>query len=194
MKKNISNTLVLGFGLAFMLFWASCSSTSSPCSKLNCQNGSTCLDDVCNCLEGYSGNECATQKTPTKVKISKIEVLDFKATDTNGAGWDLTSGPDIFVAISTPAPASASVWTATTFFSDAVPSGNSSWTLTPALELNATTPYVFSLSDYDSPDPSDFMGGFQTAPFEAGKGFPTTWTWTSSDASLKLRLTVSYVF
>jgi hypothetical protein len=103
------------------------------------------------------------------------------------------SGPDIFVTINIPG-ATSNLWTAPTFFTDAVPSGSSSWSITPALELNPIARYVFALSDYDSPDPSDFMGGFEIAPFETGKGFPTTWVWTASDASLKLRLTISYVF
>jgi EGF-like domain len=84
--KKIFNNLAIATGLTLMLFTASC--TQDPCAKLTCQNGGTCTNGECACPEGWSGSDCATQKTPTKIKISKIEVLDFKATDPNGAGWD----------------------------------------------------------------------------------------------------------
>ena len=190
MKQHL--TKILGAALLFTsLLVGSCK--TDPCDTLKCQNGGTCASGACKCPEGYSGTECATQKTPSKVRISKIEVLSFNQTAAGGGGWDLTSGGDIYPEIYD-ASGTTRLWTPATYFIDATSGGAYSWDVSPNLDLDGTTSYKFLLYDDDSPLTPDFMGGFTTTPFTAGQGFPTTLTWTATDGSLKLRLTVSYIF
>jgi len=39
-----------------VLFMNSC--IDNACDRLQCQNGSTCIDDECQCAPGYEGHEC----------------------------------------------------------------------------------------------------------------------------------------
>jgi hypothetical protein len=49
--RNYLNLLFVSAGLILMM--ASCA-----CSGVDCQNGGTCNDGTCDCLKGYSGDNC----------------------------------------------------------------------------------------------------------------------------------------
>jgi hypothetical protein len=190
MLKNFNNVLA-GLFLAGTLFVAGCA--KDPCATVTCKNSGTCANGSCNCPEGWSGSDCGTQKTPSKVRISKIEILNFPTTEAGGGGWDLTSGADLYPVITNAAGTSV-VWSPTTYVIDAVAGSTYSWTPVPAVDLDATTQYIIAAFDDDSPANPDYIKGMSITPFETGKGFPTEWTWTSTDGLFKVKFTVSYVF
>lgn len=66
------------------------------------------------------------------MRIYKIEVTQFPLTDA-GAGWDLTSGPDIFPNLYL---GKTAVWSSTNFFQNASLGTVYSFIPSPALYLN----------------------------------------------------------
>ena len=132
-------------------------------------NGGYCANGQCVCPEGYTGANCSQQLTPEIIRINKIEVTRFPATD-GGAGWDLTSGADIFPYLTV---GSQTVWTSSNYFSNANPNLTYSFTPTPAIELtNPLSQHTITLYDYDDLDADDFMGGIYFTPYHSSNGFP----------------------
>ena len=50
------------------------SQNNDPCESIVCYNGGYCVNGECLCPEGYTGPDCSQQVTPTKIRITKIEV------------------------------------------------------------------------------------------------------------------------
>lgn len=161
-----------------------------PCANITCLNGGYCVNGACSCPEGYSGPDCGTQVTPVKIKISRIDVTRFPATD-DGAGWDLTSGPDIYPVL---AKGSSILYKPSTFYQNANPSSIYTFDLSPQVDLTeAKDDYVISLYDYDDFDADDFMGGISFVAYASKNGFPKV---ISLDAGgdVAFKLYVSYVW
>ena len=190
MKKVFQN-LIVASALFATLFVASCK--QDPCATVTCKNSGTCANGSCNCPSGYGGSDCGTEKVPSKIRISKIEVLDFPATTSSGGGWDPASGADIFPRISDVSQ-STTLFAPTTYYMDAVAGSTYSWDIVPSLDIDAQTQYTFSLYDYDTTDPNDFMAGVVVALYQSGRNFPTTLTLTAPGSNIKFRLTLSYIF
>jgi hypothetical protein len=91
MKNLISILFIISLSLL-----SSCN--KDECSDIKCLNNGTCINGNCECPSGYSGIYCGNQIAPKKIKIIKIKITKFPTTD-NGAGWDLTSGSDIYIAL-----------------------------------------------------------------------------------------------
>lgn len=143
-----------------------------PCANVTCLNGGTCLNGTCSCPDGYTGSACEDQVTPTKIRITKIVVTKFPATSGSGAGWDLTSGPDIFPEIK---KGSTIIWSSSTFSQNANPSLDYEFIPAPQIDINyPNDQYTISLFDYDDLDPNDFMGGIYFTPYSSSNDFPST--------------------
>jgi hypothetical protein len=96
--KNFSFKSIF-YGFLVVLTNIGCSSdsvSSSSCPIINCQNGGTFVNCQCDCPDGYSGEDCGTQITPSKIKITKFKITSFSNTNV-GSSWDTNSEPDIFL-------------------------------------------------------------------------------------------------
>lgn len=145
--------------------------TFDDCFNVTCLNGGTCVNGICNCPDGYSGSDCSQQVTPDRIRITKIDITRFPATY-NGAGWDLSSGPDIYPELS---KGSTTLYSASNFFQNADPSNDYSFDLVPAIDMNEPNDqYSIRLFDYDDFDADDFMGGIIFTPYSSNNGFPST--------------------
>jgi len=164
--------------------------TFDDCYNVSCLNGGTCVNGQCNCLEGWTGSDCSQQVTPDKIRITKVVVTKFPATD-NGAGWDLSSGPDIYPEIF---KGSTSLYSASAFYQNAAPSNTYSFDISPALDMNEPNDqYIIRLYDYDDFDADDFMGGIIFTPYSRTSGFPTTIN-LDAGGDLAFTLHVNYVW
>jgi hypothetical protein len=158
-----------------------------PCANITCLNGGYCANGSCVCPEGYSGSNCSQQVTPSLIRINSIRVTGWNPTD-NGAGWDLTSGPDIYVLIRR---SGTTVYTSATY-TDA----SSQLNFNTNIEITGmSSTYDISIYDFDSLDSDDFMGGFTFVPYSSDNGFPSIITIQNSSVNnLKFELFVSYSY
>jgi len=60
-----------------------------------------CINNICNCPEGYEGSNCNEQTTPRAIKILNIELKKFPATRPDGSPWDAVNmpEPDLYIKI-----------------------------------------------------------------------------------------------
>jgi hypothetical protein len=165
----------------------------NPCANINCLNGGTCANGTCNCPTGFTGSNCGTQATPSKMRITKIEVLKFSATDASGAGWDPLDGPDLLVKV---VKGTNVVWESPLQIPNVKP--NTTHVVTPDNPIDLTLPkdrYGLELWDWDIADPNDYMGGISFIPyFSETNKFPSTILLECSTCTVSFRLTVSYSF
>ena len=194
MKMNFLTRTGSVMTCAFLLLFMLMSACADPCKKVNCKNGGTCNDGDCNCKPGYSGSECQTEKTPIKIIINKIDVLNMPSVPSGGGGWDVGNGPDIFVKI---LRGTTEVYT-TGYYENADVNSNYSFTLSPSAEITAPNDeYTFMLADYDPGSADDDMAGIYFKPYTdlvKGNQFPSVLEVAGVTGGLKFRLHVTYVF
>lgn len=182
--------------LLTVLFFASIScnkengGSNDPCAGISCKNGGKCINGDCDCPKQWTGPDCSKQKTPVKIFITKVDVTKFPATETSGAGWDLSSGPDIYPVIS---EGSTKLWEAETYYTDA----NSTlvYTFTPKTAITITKlseTHSISLYDYDDIGGDDYMGGITFTPYSDTNGFPATRVLSCSNCNTSYKIYLEY--
>jgi hypothetical protein len=149
------------------------------------------------CPTGYTGTNCATQITPSKIRITKVTVVKFPQFD-GGSNWDIAdigdSRPELFVQFSR----GSSVLFSTGYFQDANYNQSYYWdaintpTIFPYDILIPTSQHTISAYDYDT-GTNDFIGGFNFTPYSSSGGFPSTLV-IQNGGSLEFRLDVTYIF
>lgn len=194
MKIKCSNRYNLLLVIALLLTVSSCTKdTVDPCDKTKCLNGGYCANGDCVCPEGYGGADCSQLITPKKIKITKIEVTRFPATEDKGAGWDVGSGPDIYLKL---LKGDAQIWKSSTTYNyqNADPSKVYSFDITPAVDLaDPEDQYTLILYDYDDFDDDDFMGGIIFTAYAKSRGFPSVLT-LDAGGTVAFKLYMSYVW
>ncbi len=162
----------------------------NPCENVTCLNGGVCVNGDCDCADGYSGPSCGDQITPTSIRVSKIDVTRFPATESSGGGWDLTSGPDIYVELF---KGSTSVWMSSIYYENASQT-TYSFNISPTYDITSPNEqYTVRLYDYDSSDADDFMGGIIFYPYSNDNGFPSTLS-IDGGGDVAFKLYFSYVW
>ena len=186
-----------------MFFGCSKDDSSSSCTPIACLNGGVSTPDCgCDCPIGFTGPNCSTQVTPTKILITKIKVKNFPNKKPDGVTtWDdfiFTSynSPDIFPFLT--------LGSITLFqgsdFQDAISNGNGTdnftWIPSTPIEIVAiNSQLTLDLYDKDAGTPGyEFMGGFNFYIYDSTGGFPTTITLSTLTSPYKFELTVSYVW
>jgi hypothetical protein len=182
------------FFLALLVILLGCKKDNQPdpCAGITCLNGGTCANGQCVCTQGYTGANCSQQVTPTKITITKIQVTKFPATEVGGAGWDLTSGPDIRPRI---LKGTTEIWYSPTYYTDANPSLVYDFTPSPNIDLTSPTDqYTIELFDFDSPDTDDWMGGLYFIPYSNNNNFPAVITIDATGSGVAFKLYVTYTW
>jgi len=178
------------FALSFlMIFFNACK--KDPCESTICVNGGYCANGDCVCPEGFTGADCSKQETPSQIRISSIVITGFPATDENGAGWDLTSGPDIYPVLYKD---SEVIYSSSTHYPNANPALDYTFDLNPSASLSAPNDeYIIRIFDYDDIDADDYMGGILFTPYSSSNKFPTELN-LDAGGSVTLRVSLSYVW
>ncbi len=173
--KNILHLFVL----ALMAF--SCKKDSDPCDGVQCANGK-CVDGSCLCEGLWIGEKCDIQSTPILITVRGIAVTNMPPTD-NGAGWDLTSGADIYVVILQ--DGNELLNTSDDWRQNAV--GVTSWQRT-FTSFSANSPITIQLWDFDDFDADDFMGSLVGDLYYDTNGYPEIVTASNSASQLSFQL------
>jgi len=140
-----------------------------------------------NCPNGFTGQNCDEQVTPTNILIKSITVTNFPPTD-NGAGWDLTSGPDVYITISQ----NGNVLYDNS--SNFVQNASAGVTLNSQFVLpDVTGLYSISVFDHDDFD-DDYMGGIIAQVYTSTNGFPSIVQLSCATCKVSLSLSVVYTF
>ena len=182
--------------------------TTASCTPITCLNGGVSTADCgCTCPQGFTGSNCGTQLTPSKILISKIRVNYFNNND-NGSSWDPsipTSNlltPDIYVAIKD--ASNNTIYSSSTYYANVLSNGSNYFDFTPTntIQLPISSDlsnFTISLYDFDGADsninsPDDLMGEKLFFPYSSYGGFPTTITVTNSNYPVSFTLIFSYVW
>lgn len=186
-----------------LFFGCSKDDSSSSCTPIACLNGGVSTPDCgCDCPIGFTGPNCSTQVTPTKILITKIKVKNFPNKKPDGVTtWDdfiFTSynSPDIFPFLTL---GSITLFQGS-YFQDAISNGNGTdnftWIPSAPIDIIAiNSQLTLDLYDDDAGSPGyEFMGGFNFYLYNSTEGFPTTITISNSTSPYKFELTLSYVW
>lgn len=170
-----------------LLLLASCEkntppeSPKDPCENVTCLNGGACVDGSCNCPTAWTGPDCSWERIPQKMKYGKIKITAFPPTD-NGAGWDLTSGPDVYLRISR----GNTVLHTTNYVQNL--SGQHEWVVNFDIDYPTET---YSIAAYDYDDgltDDDFLGGISFVPYLSGQKFPVWYPVTCSGCTVSFQV------
>lgn len=193
--------------LTLIVFIISCSSDSAsgggttPCVPITCLNGGISTPSCgCTCPQGYSGANCSTQITPSKITITKIRVKKFPNLTPSGNNWDsfVLAGyerPDIFPVLAT--FDGTTILFSGTPISDSFSYGNDTFDFIPTAPINITNitnQYKLLLYDEDSNNTFELMGGFNIYLYNSSGGFPTTIAISNPTSLYGFELTVSYTW
>ena len=163
-----------------------------PCANTVCLNGGTCVDGSCSCPTGYSGADCGTERTPTKIAITGIKVTNFPGLDGTST-WDpiTNTNPDLLVVVRQGLNTLITTGSVNNISAGSV-------TIMPGVSPTDITDIVTQLNielwDQDTPpvDGNDTMGNIDFSIYTNGQHFPTTLTVTGG--SLTFELTLSYTY
>jgi hypothetical protein len=192
--------------VTFLLLVISCSSDSAPggstpCVPITCLNGGVSTPSCgCTCPQGFSGANCSTQITPSKITVTKIRVKKFPNLKPNGNNWDTFvlpgfERPDIY-------PELANFDGTTILFTgtpidDSFSYGNDTFDFiptTPIIITNLTNQYRLVLNDKDANNTFETMGGFTINLYSSTGGFPTTIPISNPTSLYGFELTVTYTW
>lgn len=163
-----------------------------PCVGINCLNGGICNNGQCDCPSGYTGTDCSVPLTPTSMTIRRVTVTKYPTTKSNGAGWDLSTGPDCFITLNVGTSSNQN---------DFVSGFTYNNTTSQTLEYNTGFPinltglnsdFSLGLWDEDSPDPDDFMDGVSFTPINYTSGFPNSFTLDVGSFAARLDVTWNF--
>jgi len=186
--KTIKRTLILAL-MASIISLVGCKKDKDAPKP----NNTSSPPQTSTCDEGYTGANCQTQITPSKIRITKITVTKFPQYD-NGSPWDNIdigdSRPELFVEFLI---GSTSLFS-TGYYQDA--NYNQSYDFTgssylPFDIISPTSSYTIRAWDYDT-GANDYIGGFIFTPYHSTNGFPSIIYVSSS--TLEFKIYVSYYF
>jgi hypothetical protein len=122
--------------------------------------------------------------TPGQIFVDSIRVQNILFTDQNGAGWDLTTGPDLFYELTL----NSSVLRTGVVLDDLGPQDLPvGWYVNPPYQVDSwTSTFHLDLYDYDSASENDHMVAisFVVNNIIAEHGYPRTITYRNDQGTI----------
>ncbi len=162
-------------------------SPTIECGNFTCENGSTCVDGVCDCPVGYSGNSCETRLDPTNVKLTGVLVKDFPVSDPFGTAWDDDGKADLTFAIYEETDL---LYAHTEIATDADPNDDHGFTVTTFTFVDPNTNYIIRLLDSDGAG-ADEMSSYTFKPVLP---IGTSGILSLTGGSSQIDLTLEYIY
>lgn len=161
------------------------------CYGIICLNGGSCINGICDCPEGYTGPDCGTEKTPVAMTITLLTINKYPATTSSGGGWDLGSGPDVYLTINIGTSPNSNDYVSNYFTNATGPI-----TLTQGFPktLSASSNWTLGVWDNDDLAVDEFMGGYYFKPTEFSNGFPSTVVIGDNTTDIQFTLQVEWDF
>ena len=126
------------------------------------------------CPTGYTGTNCGTQITPSKIRINKITITRFPQYD-GGSNWDVLdigdSRPDVYVTLSL----NSTVLLTSNYYQDANYYQDYDFSNSPTFPFDIVLPntqFTIRAWDYDT-GADDYIGGINFTPYSSTGGFPS---------------------
>ena len=152
--KNLFKKIIV-LSIAMLMYGCSKDSPTSNaanCAPIACLNGGVSRPDCgCNCPQGYTGSNCGTQITPSRVTITKIRVKKFPDSD-NGDWWDTFPSSDADIYVTLVNTSSTTIYTSP-YFTNATGLGTTYYDFIPTTPItitNVTSPLSIELYDYEN--------------------------------------------
>ncbi len=163
-----------------------------PCYNVNCQNGGVCINGDCDCPEGFYGDECQYVMTPTAVRITKIDLIEWPEYQPNGSQWDSNSGrPDIYLTIDI----NGTHVTSTGYWEQCSPGTEYPYTNgLPVYVSDTGYKVTVWLRDYDGSLGSQNMGGIYFYPDNHDSTLPSTRIMGNASVQIKFRVHFDWIF
>lgn len=198
MKKLFKISAFVFLTLNFL--GCSSDSSESPCIPISClNNGVSNSDCGCDCPQGYTGNNCGTQITPTQIRITKIRVKKFPSATPNGNWWDILPNSDADIYVTIENSNLSVIYNHPTYFPNAEIIGSNYYDFipsTPIIITNVNGQFIVNLYDYDGStidDDNDFIGFAGLTPYSLSQsGFPTTKIITGLNGALEFEMYFTY--
>lgn len=119
MNKLVSwaGTTLLAISMLFVV--VGCGKDEDKCKNVTCQNGGSCLDGTCNCVNGYTGDRCQTAPaapvasfTIDKTSCTAPCTFNVSSTSTNATSikWEVEKvGGSAYITINNSTSANATI-------------------------------------------------------------------------------------
>ena len=144
------------------------SCTKDLCEHASCLNGGECIDGSCNCTEQFTGQFCAEQNTPDKIRIRTIQLTRFPGMN-NGIGWDEKDGPDLYFRLyEGDTPLAQPIIS----FDNADDTQDYFFFIEDIDVRNVFATHRLELRDYDPTDADDIMGEVSFTLYDSENEFP----------------------
>jgi hypothetical protein len=141
-------------------------------------------DDDCQatCPTGYTGCDCTTQLVPTSIKITRVQLLNYPATNA-GQPWDNFSVyADPYFTIEN---TSLTVFTSSVL-DELPPTSVGDWPVNINLFGFNQTSYVILIYDYDSSGTDTIINGFLLVPYAIGQPYLTSKEYSDNGTTVKV--------
>ena len=150
------------------MFLSACNN-DDPCEGVICFVGN-CDNGICVCPVGYTGDDCGTEITPSKILVSAIRVLEFPGSKENGDPWDISDNPDLGAILFKNGDL---IWESSVIFFDVEFGEIYSFGSIPPIDITDVED-MYTLNLVDDDDGSvEFMGEYSFSFYASNNGFPT---------------------
>ena len=182
-----------------LTFFSSCSKdenetdpVNNGCDEIDCVYGDF-INCSCYCFDGFSGYDCSDIITPSKMRITRVDLMNYDNSQIWDDGFLSNSEPDIYFKI---LRGNTTLYTSGYKYNA---SGNTlTYTNNMPFDINfVETLHSIKLYDQDDLDDSDFLssndliGTWTFTPWK-GSSFPSTVTYSSS--TLEFKLYIDYMW